>query len=61
MTVTEEGEELEDENSVKDGSYIDQGDNNDSKLVSEVNETITSKVDMTPRTDNPSKGIKVPF
>jgi hypothetical protein len=61
VTVTEE--ELEDENSVMDGSYIDKREKNTSNIVSgeEVNETITSRIDITPKTDNRNKGTKVPF
>ena len=53
VTVTEE--DVEDENSVMDGSYVDKKDKNTSNFVSgeEVNETITSrsKMDITPRTE----------
>ena len=53
MTVTEE--DLEDENSVMDGSYVDKREKNTSNIVSgeDVNETITSrsKLDITPKTD----------
>lgn len=58
VTVTEE--ELEDENSVMDGSYVDKREKNTSNIVSgeEVNETITSRsrVDITPRTEQRNKG-----
>lgn len=53
VTVTEE--DVEDENSVMDGSYVDKKEKNTSNFVSgeEVNETITSrsKMDITPRTE----------
>jgi hypothetical protein len=63
VTVTEE--DVEDENSVRDGSYMDTKKNsygnNTSKPMTEVDETITSRQDMTPRTDRPTKNIKVPY